>query len=200
MASDSAQPIELVVGLGNPGAGHADDRHNVGYWFVEALASELNLQWRDESRYKGEFARAQSGIRFLKPSTFMNLSGESVAACANYFRIPVAGILIVHDELDLEPGVVRLKRGGGNGGHNGLRSIDSHLGDKNYIRARIGIGHPGSAKDVSAFVLSKPRTEERDAINKAMGELTAVFETLSLGQVDRAMNALNRRAKKSGGA
>ncbi|MGB1883685.1 MAG: aminoacyl-tRNA hydrolase, partial [Gammaproteobacteria bacterium] len=90
---------------------HADDRHNAGYWFVEALASEFNLQWRDESRYKGEFARAQSGIRFLKPSTFMNLSGESVAACANYFRIPVAGILIVHDELDLEPGVVRLKRG-----------------------------------------------------------------------------------------
>ncbi|MEQ8661681.1 MAG: aminoacyl-tRNA hydrolase [Gammaproteobacteria bacterium] len=188
--------VQLVVGLGNPGPGHAGDRHNAGYWCVDALAASRGVTLHEEARYKGLLGRAPGGPRLLEPLTYMNLSGESVAACASYFRIPPAAIVVVHDELDLAPGVVRLKRGGGHGGHNGLRSIDRHLGTGDYLRVRIGIGHPGPGGDVSGYVLGKPPADERTAIEAAIEAVLAVFDRVLAGEVERAMNTLNRRDRK----
>lgn len=191
-----AEAVQLVVGLGNPGAGHADDRHNVGFWLVDALASKFKVDMRIESRYKGELGRAASGLRLLKPATYMNLSGESVAACAAYFRVPPPAVLVVHDELDLPVGSVRLKRGGGHGGHNGLRSIEQMLGSKDYLRIRLGIGHPGVGRDVAGYVLSRPPAAERDAIEAAIAAVLDNFETIINGGFNLAMNTLNQRVAK----
>ncbi len=191
-----AESVQLVVGLGNPGAGHADDRHNVGFWLVDALASKFKVDMRIESRYKGELGRAASGLRLLKPATYMNLSGESVAACAAYFRVPPDSVLVVHDELDLPVGSVRLKRGGGHGGHNGLRSIEQMLGSKDYLRIRLGIGHPGVGRDVAGYVLSRPPAAERDAIEAAIAAVLDNFETIINGGFNLAMNTLNQRVAK----
>lgn len=191
--------VALVVGLGNPGAGHSEDRHNAGFWFIDALAAKLGVSLRSESRFKGELGRSADGLRLLKPDTYMNLSGESVAACAHYFRITPAQILVVHDELDLSPGELRIKTGGGHGGHNGLRSIDTHLPNNNYHRVRIGIGHPGRASEVSAYVLGKPQVEEREAINDAIERVLKVAPNLIDGEIDKAMNQINRRRKNNKG-
>ena len=188
-----ADAVQLVVGLGNPGAGHAEDRHNAGFWFLDALARHLKVALREEARFKAGLARAPSGLRLLQPLTFMNLSGESVGACAAYFRIPPADILIVHDELDLPAGTVRLKRGGGHGGHNGLRSIESHLGSSEYLRIRLGIGHPGQSADVSGHVLSRPSAAERAAILDGIAAVIEGFDAITTGGFDRAMNTFNRR-------
>ncbi|MBK8959471.1 MAG: aminoacyl-tRNA hydrolase [Proteobacteria bacterium] len=192
-----AEVVQLVVGLGNPGAGHAEDRHNVGFWLIDALAARLKVDLKPESRYKGELGRAASGLRLLKPATYMNLSGESVAPCAAYFRVPTAAVLVVHDELDLPVGAVRLKRGGGHGGHNGLRSIDQMLGTNDYLRVRLGIGHPGVGRDVAGYVLSRPPAAERDAIDAAIGAVLDNFETIINGGFNRAMNTLNQRVAKA---
>ena len=195
-ASDT---VQLIVGLGNPGAGYAEDRHNAGYWFVEALARRWKTELREDARCKGELGRAGNGIRLLKPHTFMNLSGESVAACAHYFRIPSEAVLVCHDELDLTAGTVRLKRGGGHGGHNGLRSIESQLGSNATLRLRLGIGHPGSSKDVTAHVLGKPGGEERRNIEAAMELALEHIDAIVGGNFDRAMNALNRKRDQQAG-
>ena len=191
-----AECVQLVVGLGNPGAGHADDRHNVGFWLVDALASKLKVELRAESRCKGVLGRAASGLRLLKPATYMNLSGDAVAPCATYFRIPPAAVLVVHDELDLPAGAVRLKRGGGHGGHNGLRSIEQMLGSNDYLRIRLGIGHPGVGRDVAGYVLSRPPAVEREAIEAAIGAVLDNIETIIDGGFNRAMNTLNQRVAK----
>ncbi len=191
-----AESVQLVVGLGNPGAGHLEDRHNVGFWLVDTLAARLKTEMRSESRYKGELGRAASGLRLLKPTTFMNLSGESVAPCATYFRIAPPQVLVVHDELDLPVGSVRLKRGGGHGGHNGLRSIEQMLGTQDYLRIRLGIGHPGVGRDVASYVLSRPPVAEREAIEAAITAVLDNFETIINGGFNRAMNTLNQRAAK----
>ena len=192
-----ADVVQLVVGLGNPGAGHVEDRHNVGFWLVDALAARLKTVMHGESRYKGEFGRAASGLRLLKPATYMNLSGESVAPCATYFRIAPPNLLVVHDELDLPVGSVRLKRGGGHGGHNGLRSIEQMLGSNDYLRIRLGIGHPGVGRDVAGYVLSRPPAAEREAIEAAIVAVLDNFETLINGGFNRAMNTLNQRVAKA---
>ena len=188
-----ADAVQLVVGLGNPGAGHAEDRHNAGFWLLDALAARFKVELRRESRFKGEYGRAAAGLRLLKPLTYMNLSGESVAACASYFRVPVPAILVVHDELDVDAGVVRLKRGGGHGGHNGLRSLESQLGSSEFLRIRLGIGHPGVGRDVSAYVLSRPPAAERTSIDAAIEAVLERFDRIVDGGFDRAMNAFNRR-------
>jgi peptidyl-tRNA hydrolase, PTH1 family len=190
--------VQLVVGLGNPGPGHAGDRHNVGFWFIDALAEVLRLDLRSDSRCKGELARAASGLRLLKPQTFMNRSGESVMACANYFRIAPSAILVVHDDLDLPPGAIRVKRGGGHGGHNGLRSIDQQLGTTDYLRIRLGIGHPGPGGDVTAYVLGKPPADERVMLETAIRTVLDAFDSVCAGDLTRAMNTLNRRTVNSG--
>ena len=189
-----ADPVQLVAGLGNPGDGHAGDRHNAGFWLLDALALHWRVEFREESRFKAQLGRAPSGVRLLKPSTYMNLSGEAIAACAGYFRIPVTSILVVHDELDLVPGIVRLKQGGGHAGHNGLRNIVSLLGSSDFQRIRIGIGHPGSDADVSAYVLRSAPAEERDAVRAAVELVVEEMDAIVDGRFDRVMNRLNQRA------
>jgi len=195
-AAGASDAVELVVGLGNPGPGHADDRHNAGFWFVDALAARWRVELRDEPRFKGRLGRAASGVRLLEPLTFMNLSGESVVACAHYFRIPPEAVLVVHDELDLPPGAVRLKRGGGHGGHNGLRSIESQLGSNAYLRLRIGIGHPGAAREVSNYVLGRPGADDRAAIGAALDSALEQVDAIVGGGFDRVMNTLNRKREQ----
>ncbi len=189
----AADAVQLVVGLGNPGLGHVSDRHNVGFWLLDALAEQWKVELRMESRFKALLGRTASGMRLLKPQTYMNLSGEAVAACASYFRIPVSSILVMHDELDLNPGVVRLKRGGGHAGHNGLRHIESLLGSSEFLRIRLGIGHPGPNVDVSEYVLRSPTIEERDALGAAIDLAVEQFDAIVDGRFDRVMNVLNQR-------
>lgn len=187
--------IELIVGLGNPGRQYEDTRHNAGAWFVERLAQKHNANLSNDTKYNALTARTNiqgHDVRLLIPATFMNLSGQSVAPFANFFKIPVERILVAHDELDLPPGTAKLKHGGGHGGHNGLRDIISKLGNnKNFSRLRIGIGHPGSADRVSGFVLSKaPKTEQQwidDAIDEALRYAPDVVE----GSANKAMNSLH---------
>ena len=185
--------IELVVGLGNPGPRYDQTRHNAGFWFVDALAREAGCTLRKEARFHGELGRCRIGndVRLLKPDTFMNRSGQSVAAVARYFGVDVERILVVHDDLDLAPGVVRLKRGGGHGGHNGLRDLIAHLGSRAFLRLRLGIGHPGHRDEVVDYVLSRPRPEEREAIETGIRRALEVMPLVVEGRLEAAMNVLH---------
>lgn len=188
--------IELIVGLGNPGQQYEETRHNAGAWFVERLAARYNETLKQDGKYQGLTGRIRldgQDIRLLIPLTYMNLSGQSVAPLANFFKIPPEKILVAHDELDLDPGVIRLKQGGGHGGHNGLRDIISKLGNnKNFCRLRIGIGHPGDAKQVTGFVLGKAPSKERDLIDQAIDEAIAVTTDIVCGDGEKTMNRLHR--------
>lgn len=187
--------IKLIVGLGNPGEKYADTRHNAGEWLIERLARIFNFSLNNEPKYFGKTARAfiaGKEVRFLVPTTFMNLSGKAVAAMANFYRIAPEEILIAHDELDLPAGVAKLKQGGGHGGHNGLRDCVAHLGNnKNFYRLRIGIGHPGDKNLVSAYVLNKPSPTDQKLIDQALDEAVTGVEILIKEGVEKAMNRLN---------
>ena len=159
--------IQLFVGLGNPGTEYEATRHNVGFWWVDALARQLKAHWVDERSYHGRVARAHvqgQTVWLLQPQTYMNLSGKSVGALARFFKIPPSAILVVHDELDLPPGEAKLKLSGGHAGHNGLRDIHAQLGTADYWRLRIGIGHPGDKSEVAGWVLRKPPADQRELI------------------------------------
>jgi PTH1 family peptidyl-tRNA hydrolase len=158
---------------------------------VDWLAEQWGVEFRRESRFKAEIGRSSSGVRLLKPLTYMNLSGDAVAACATYFRISVPSILVVHDELDFAPGVVRLKRGGGHAGHNGLRSIALTLGSSDFLRVRLGIGHPGASHDVSAYVLQRPSSEDVKSLAVAIESVLARFDDIVAGDFDHVMSELN---------
>lgn len=184
MSSDLAGGISLIVGLGNPTARYEKTRHNAGFWFVDAVARELGVAVRQESSFMGavgSYDEAGGRVYLLKPSTYMNRSGDSVAAFAAYFKIPPQAMLIVHDELDLPPGTVRLKRGGGHGGHNGLRDIIAKIGSPDFYRLRLGIGHPGDRDKVADYVLDGPGVQEASVIERAI--MTGVGE---LGPILRA--------------
>ena len=187
--------IQLIVGLGNPGDKYAQTRHNAGAEFVEQLAARHLAPLKPEKKYHGLYAKANikgSIVHLLVPTTFMNLSGQSVSALANFFKIPPESILVAHDELDLTPGVARFKLGGGHGGHNGLRDIISKLGNnKNFYRLRIGIGHPGHSSQVSGFVLNKAPAKERDATLIAIDEAERHLELAITGDWAKAMNQLH---------
>lgn len=187
--------IKLIVGLGNPGDKYKDTRHNAGEWLVERLAQRLNFSLKEESKFFGKTARAVINgqeIRFLVPTTFMNLSGKAVGALATFYRIQPEQILIAHDELDLPPGTVKIKLGGGHGGHNGLRdSIAQLSNNKNFYRLRVGIGHPGDKNLVSAYVLSKPSPTDLTLIDKALEEATDCVEVLLKDGINKATNRLN---------
>ncbi len=187
--------IKLIVGLGNPGDKYKDTRHNVGEWLVERLAQRFNFSLKEESKFFGKTARAVINgqeIRFLVPTTFMNLSGKAVGALATFYRIQPEQILIAHDELDLPPGTVKIKLGGGHGGHNGLRdSIAQLSNNKNFYRLRVGIGHPGDKNLVSAYVLSKPSPTDLTLIDKALEEATDCVEVLLKDGINKATNRLN---------
>ena len=187
--------ITLIVGLGNPGTGHAGTRHNAGYWFLEELARRHSADFRLEARFKGELAELQiSGrkLRLLRPSTFMNLSGESVASLARYFDVVPEQILVVHDDLDLPPGVARIKNGGGHGGHNGLRSLFRDLRSKEFMRLRFGIGHPGNLDEVTDYVLRIPSTQDRKLILDVVQLSAGLFEDMVAGDWERVMNELHK--------
>ena len=158
--------IKLFVGLGNPGPEYEDTRHNAGFWWIDGLARELKVQLQPERSYWGMLARANvqgQPVWLLQPQTFMNLSGKSVGALARFFKIKPEEVLVVHDELDFEPGQIKLKKGGSHGGHNGLRDIHAQLGSPEYWRLRVGIGHPGQKSDVSSWVLKKPPQDQWQA-------------------------------------
>lgn len=188
--------IRLIVGLGNPGADYTNTRHNAGFWFVDTLAKHLPTSFRFDKRFNAAKAKIYSSthskdIILLKPQTFMNLSGQSVAAVARYYQLQPAQVLIAHDELDLDTGDNRLKQGGGHGGHNGLRDIINHLGDKNFCRLRIGIGHPGDRHQVINYVLHKPSIADQTAIDAANQRSLDVMPHIFEGRLDKAMQALH---------
>ncbi|HCK76758.1 MAG TPA: aminoacyl-tRNA hydrolase [Gammaproteobacteria bacterium] len=190
--------ISLVCGLGNPGAQYEATRHNAGFWFLDALERTVSLPWRPDTRFFGELADSRVGqqrVRFLRPNTFMNECGSAVAGVSGYFDIPPEAMLVVHDDLDLPPGTVRLKKGGGHGGHNGLRDIFSKLGSREFVRLRIGIGHPGNSDGVSDWVLRKPSAEDKtailDAIDRALGEIDPIMG----GDLEPVMKALHTQQK-----
>ncbi|OVZ96399.1 MULTISPECIES: aminoacyl-tRNA hydrolase [Yersinia] len=187
--------IKLIVGLANPGAEYAQTRHNAGAWYVDLLAERHNQSLKEESKFFGYTARlnlAGQDVRLLVPSTFMNLSGKAVSAMAGFYRILPEEILVAHDELDIPPGVAKLKLGGGNGGHNGLKDIQSKLGNNpNFYRLRIGIGHPGDKSKVTGFVLGKPPASEQTLIDDAIDESIRCTEVLLKEGITKAMNRLH---------
>ena len=187
--------IQLIVGLGNPGSQYANTPHNAGAEFVEQLAARQTISLQADKKYSGLYGKyLQDGqvVHLLIPTTYMNLSGQSVSALANFYKIPPENILVVHDELDLPPGIARLKLGGGHGGHNGLRDIISKLGNnKNFYRLRLGIGHPGQASAVAGFVLTKAPASERDKTQAAIDEALRYLPTAVSGDWAKAMNQLH---------
>ncbi len=189
-----SKAIRLIAGLGNPGAGYARTRHNAGFWFVDAVADDTAARFRSESRFKANVARvdiAGDDVWLVKPDVFMNESGPSIAACAAYYRIPASEVLVAHDELSLGCGKVQIKRGGGHGGHNGLRDIVSHLSAA-FVRLRIGIDHPGPGADVARYVLNVPPADEYDAITRAIDSVRARIEGVVAGNFDLDARARRR--------
>ena len=186
--------LRLIVGLGNPGADYVDTRHNAGFWLIDEIAADQSLSFRFEKRFNADECKFKADGRdvFLqKPQTFMNRSGQSVAALARYYKIAAEEILVIHDELDLPPGVNRIKQSGGHGGHNGLRDIINHLGSRDFFRLRVGIGHPGDSKQVVDYVLHKPSVADLSAIEAANRDTLAVMPQLLEGRIDKAMQALH---------
>ena len=186
--------IRLIVGLGNPGREYEATRHNAGFWWVDELAREQKLNFKSEAKFHGLTARGQlhgHEVILLKPQTFMNVSGRAVGSLAQFYKIAPAEMLVVHDELDLPPGVARLKIGGGHGGHNGLKDIVAHLGTKDFWRLRLGIGHPGERTEVSNYVLGDPRREERRLIDEAMQKAQSIAHLVIEGKTEAAMLKLH---------
>jgi len=188
--------IRLIAGLGNPGPRYDGTPHNVGAEFVEALATRFRIALVLDTRFKGRVGRGSilgHDLRLLIPNTFMNLSGASVAAIATFYKFAPAEILVVHDEMAFEPGVIRLKRGGGHNGHNGLRDIIASLGnDAGFVRLRIGVGHPGDVDRVSGYLTgAKMRAEDREAVTQATQFPDALLELICAGEIAKAMNVLH---------
>lgn len=186
--------LRLIVGLGNPGGEYEKTRHNVGFWFVDELAARHGVRLKPERRYQGDVGRGEIGgveLWLLKPSTYMNRSGVSIRALCEYLRIPSAEVLVAHDELDLAPGTVRLKSGGGAGGHNGLKDTISHIGE-GFWRLRFGIGHPGDRAEVIDYVLKRAPADEEtlivDTVGRAADELPKILDE----GAEKVMNRLHR--------
>ncbi|MDY6943417.1 MAG: aminoacyl-tRNA hydrolase [Pseudomonadota bacterium] len=185
--------IRAIIGLGNPGAEYASTRHNVGFWLIDRVVGSRAI--KPDRRLHGELAQISLGghaLWLLKPSTFMNASGRAVAALASYYKLPPESLLVVHDELDLPPGTVRLKQGGGHGGHNGLRDIIRHLGAE-FWRMRVGIGHPGHRDEVIGYVLSRASSEEQALIGQALERGVSVMPLLAAAREQQAMKELHSK-------
>lgn len=185
---------KLLVGLGNPGPKYTETRHNAGFWFVDRLAAGHDAVFRREAKFHGDTGLLRfSGheCRVLKPATYMNDSGRAVQAMLHFYDLVPADMLIVHDEIDLPPGVARLKRGGGHGGHNGLRDVLECLGEGGFLRLRLGVGHPGSADQVISYVLNRPAAGERELIDAATTRALEVMPLLFGGQLEKAMHQLH---------
>ena len=186
--------LRLIVGLGNPGPEHARTRHNAGFWFLDALAAQAGARFGLESKLHGETAKAVVGgqnVWLLRPSTYMNASGRSVAAALRYWKIDPEEALLAHDELDLAPGVARLKFDGGHGGQNGVRDTMQHLGHGRFHRLRLGIGHPGHKDKVTPWVLGRPGRDDEAAILRAVDDAVAVLPLAVGGELPEAMKRLH---------
>lgn len=196
---EHAQRIRLIVGLGNVGAEYEATRHNAGFWYADAVARKLGARFSSERKFHGDVARARiagNECWLLKPTTLVNRSGQAVVALALYYKILPTEILIAHDELDLEPGVVKLKLGGGTAGHNGLKDTQARLSTAEFWRLRIGIGHPRTLQleqDVGDFVLHPPRKEEQPLIEQAIERGQDIVELLTEGKFEAAMMRLHTR-------
>ncbi len=191
--------IRLFVGLGNPGPEYEDTRHNAGFWYIDDLARRLKVSLQPDRAYHGLVARANTPngpVWLLQPQTYMNLSGKSVAALARFFKISPEEVLVAHDELDLPPGQVKLKKGGGHGGHNGLKDIHSQMGSPDYWRLRLGIGHPGVKHEVAAYVLRKPPQAEREAIFKCIAQALDATELLLAGDTAKATAQIHAQPQR----
>ena len=186
--------IRLFVGLGNPGPEYEATRHNAGFWWIDALAAQLGARLVPERSYHGLMARVSGPAGpcwLLEPMTFMNLSGTAVASLARFYKIEPAQVLVVHDELDLQPGQAKLKFGGSHAGHNGLKHIHAQLATADYWRLRLGIGHPGVKADVVNWVLKKPSPEHREAIEAVIARSIQAVDLLMAGDMDRALAAIH---------
>jgi PTH1 family peptidyl-tRNA hydrolase len=186
--------IRLIVGLANPGKQYAETRHNVGAWFLKELARQTQVSLSSESKFHGLAANCSIGgvqCRLLEPTTFMNESGRAVRAMAQFYKLKPDDILVVHDELDFDAGVIRLKKGGGHGGHNGLRDIIACLGTPEFYRMRIGIGHPGNRNQVTGYVLGQPNKADKDKIVQAVDDGLRVVDDILEGDFEKAMRYLH---------
>ena len=184
----------MIAGLGNPGPEYAETRHNAGFWFLDALAQCSHVAFRLQPRFCAQAARVTlqgKDCVLVRPATFMNHSGRAIRAVTDYFQVSVANLLVAYDELDLPAGVSRLKQGGGHGGHNGMRDIFRHIPDHDFLRLRIGIGHPGSKDAVTDYVLGRPPAGEEKLIRGAIGEAIAVLPNVLCGQLPTAMKMLH---------
>jgi PTH1 family peptidyl-tRNA hydrolase len=189
-----SQPIQLIVGLGNPGEKYAKTRHNAGAWLVQQLAEQVGATLRLESKLHGFVALTDyyaTPCRLFIPSTYMNDSGKAVAAIANFYKIPPEAILVAHDELDFAAGIIKLKKGGGHGGHNGLRDLMAHLANADFWRLRIGIGHPGSKDKVHDYVLNQPSRADEELIKVANNQALDTLPLLLKGQFELALTQLH---------
>ncbi len=188
--------IRLIVGLGNPGREYEATRHNAGFWLVERFAVRENIALRKDAKYQASVGRHEpSGAWLVLPQTYMNASGKSVGLLAGFFKIQAAEALVVHDELDLAPGVAKLKQGGGIAGHNGLRDIAAKLGSLDFWRLRLGIGHPGDKSQVADYVLKKPSPDDRTAIEKSIDKALDVLPLAIAGDMQGAMLKLHTKDK-----
>ena len=190
--------IKLIVGLGNPSKEYEQTRHNAGFWFIDELAWQWKVSLKEDKKYFGEVARvsrAEGDVWLLKPLTIMNLSGKAVGALAQFYKIKPEEILAVHDELDIPCGRIRLKRGGGNGGHNGLKDIQAKLGTADFYRLRLGIDHPGDKALVSAYVLNKPSAEDKQKIDEAIGKSLQGLPLIMEGKWEEATRFLHSNGK-----
>ena len=193
-----SKPIKLIVGLGNPGADYERTRHNAGFWLVDAIAEDLRASFTNEKSFSGLVAKARvqaEQVFLAKPQTYMNRSGQCVGALARFYKLEAQEILVLHDELDLYPGQVQVKQGGGHDGHNGLRDIQSVLGSADFWRLRLGIGHPRTlnlTQEVADFVLHPPRREDQMAIDDCLTRCRAVVPLFFAGDFVRAIAQLHR--------
>ncbi len=188
------EPMHVVVGLGNPGSDYAKTRHNAGFLLVEKLAEQWKTNWASEKKFLARIAKAErSGKKVLlcEPQTFMNLSGESVSALASFYQVPLVNILVAVDDADLPFGEIRLRPGGGSGGHHGLDSVAQHLGSKEYARLRIGIGRKNDAREIAGYVLGKFDPSENNLLQKVLDRAANQIECWLGHGLQKAMNQFN---------
>ena len=188
--------IKMIVGLGNPGAEYEQTRHNAGFWFIDELAWQYKATLKEEKKFFGSVARISisgSDLWLLKPATFMNRSGQAVAALAQFYKIKPEEILVVHDELDIPCGRIKFKLGGGNGGHNGLKDIQARLGTPDFYRLRLGIDQPGDRNLVVGYVLNKPSPEHRQQIDEAINKSLKAVPMLLAGEWEEAVRFLHSK-------
>jgi PTH1 family peptidyl-tRNA hydrolase len=190
------KPIKLIVGLGNPGQKYEKTRHNVGFLFIDTLAEDQNLTLKDNNKFYGLASKENlfgNAVWLLKPQTYMNLSGKSVASLLNFYKIKIEETLVIYDELDLPPGTAKLKKGGGHGGHNGLKDIIAATGSKEFYRLRLGIGHPGDRNKVVSWVLNRPTIDEEISIARCIDKGISILPDFLDGKLEKAMKDLHTK-------